>query len=86
MVEITIEELAENPLTYFSRIQVGESFVVLKAGKPIAQINPIQSPSMTLADAIAIVQEKMSAESDPDFENWDDVRDRVAVSNESREF
>jgi hypothetical protein len=35
MVEITIEELAENPLTYFSRIQVGESFVVLKV-TPIA--------------------------------------------------
>ena len=88
MVEITIEELTQDPLTYFSRTQVGESFVVLKAGKPIAQINPIQSPSMTLADAIAIVQEKMSAiELDPDFDdNWDNVRDRTPVSDEPRCF
>jgi hypothetical protein len=32
---------------------------------------------MTLADAIAIVQEQMSAEEpDPDFDHWDEVRDR----------
>jgi antitoxin (DNA-binding transcriptional repressor) of toxin-antitoxin stability system len=88
MVEITIEELAQDPLAYLSRIQVGESFVVLNAGKPIAQITPVQEPSMTLAEVIAIVQEKMSdTELDPDFhDNWDDVRDRTPVPNEPRWF
>jgi antitoxin (DNA-binding transcriptional repressor) of toxin-antitoxin stability system len=41
MVEITIEEIAKDPLTYLHRTHVGESFVVLQAGQPIAQINPI---------------------------------------------
>jgi antitoxin (DNA-binding transcriptional repressor) of toxin-antitoxin stability system len=41
MVEITIEEIAQDPLSYLHRTQVGESFIVLQAGKPIAQINPI---------------------------------------------
>jgi antitoxin (DNA-binding transcriptional repressor) of toxin-antitoxin stability system len=87
MVEITIEEIAQDPLAYFDRTQIGESFVVLKAGKAIAQINPVQANlKMTLANAIAIVQEKMSREElDPDSdEAWDDVRDRTPVSDEPR--
>jgi antitoxin (DNA-binding transcriptional repressor) of toxin-antitoxin stability system len=46
MVEITIEEIAKDPLTYLHRTHIGESFVVLQAGQPIAQINPIL-PSKT---------------------------------------
>jgi antitoxin (DNA-binding transcriptional repressor) of toxin-antitoxin stability system len=46
MVEITIEEIAKDPISYLHRTQVGESFVVLQAGQPIAQINPIL-PSAT---------------------------------------
>jgi antitoxin (DNA-binding transcriptional repressor) of toxin-antitoxin stability system len=87
MMEITIEELTQDPLTYLSRTQVGESFVVLKSGKPIAQINPVQShPKMTLAEAITIIQTKVSAEElDPDFDNnWDNNRDRTPVSDQPR--
>jgi antitoxin (DNA-binding transcriptional repressor) of toxin-antitoxin stability system len=87
MVEITIEEIAQDPLTYLDRTQIGESFVVLKAGKAIAQINPVQAnPKMTLANAIAIVQEKMSIEelnTDSD-EAWDNVRDFTPMSDEPR--
>jgi antitoxin (DNA-binding transcriptional repressor) of toxin-antitoxin stability system len=63
MVEITIEEIAQDPLTYLHRTQIGESFIVMQAGKPIAQINPVQSqPQMTLANAIAILQDKIHTE------------------------
>jgi antitoxin (DNA-binding transcriptional repressor) of toxin-antitoxin stability system len=84
-VEITIEEIAKDPLTYLNRTQVGESFVILKAGQPIAQISPIPPASkMTLAQAIATVQEQMSAdESDTDFDNdWDAVRDHTPIFHE----
>jgi antitoxin (DNA-binding transcriptional repressor) of toxin-antitoxin stability system len=86
-VEITIEEIAKDPLTYLNRTQVGESFVILKAGQPIAQISPIPPTSkMTLAQAIATVQEKMSADaSDTDLDNaWDAVRDCTPVPHEPR--
>jgi antitoxin (DNA-binding transcriptional repressor) of toxin-antitoxin stability system len=85
-VEITIEEIAKDPLTYLNRTQVGESFVILKAGQPIAQISPIPPASkMTLVQAIATVQEQMSAdESDTDFDNdWDAaVRDHTPIFHE----
>jgi antitoxin (DNA-binding transcriptional repressor) of toxin-antitoxin stability system len=92
MVEITIDEITQDPLTYLNRVQVGESFVVLKSGAPIAQINPVQSrPKMTLANAIAlsnpaILQEKIHTEAldiNSD-EIWHDVRDRTPVSDELR--
>jgi antitoxin (DNA-binding transcriptional repressor) of toxin-antitoxin stability system len=70
------------PLAYLSRTQVGESFVILKSGKPIAQISPVQShPKMTLTDAITIVQTKMSEELDSDFDNnWDNNRDQITTN------
>jgi antitoxin (DNA-binding transcriptional repressor) of toxin-antitoxin stability system len=90
MVEITIEEIAKDPLTYLHRTQIGESFIVLQAGQPIAQINPIPTqPKMTLANAIAIIQEKMNAADlnhspDKTWDDWDNVRDRTPVSDEPR--
>jgi antitoxin (DNA-binding transcriptional repressor) of toxin-antitoxin stability system len=87
MVEITIEEIAQDPLTYLHRTQIGESFIVLQAGKPIAQINPVQSqPQMTLANAIAILQDKIHTEAleiNPD-EIWKDVRDHTPAPDQPR--
>jgi hypothetical protein len=52
MVEITIEEIAKDPISYFHRTQVGESFVVLQAGQAIAQINPILSNQTPTPDTV----------------------------------
>lgn len=44
MVQITLEEVSNNLLAYLQRVQAGESFVVVAAGKPIAEIKPLPNP------------------------------------------
>jgi antitoxin (DNA-binding transcriptional repressor) of toxin-antitoxin stability system len=54
MVEISIEEITQNPTLYLDRTEIGESFIILKAGQPIAQINPIVlSPLIPASPAAA---------------------------------
>ena len=40
MVQITVEQISGNLLAYLQRVQAGESFLVISAGKPIAEIKP----------------------------------------------
>jgi antitoxin (DNA-binding transcriptional repressor) of toxin-antitoxin stability system len=49
MVQITLEEVSNNLLAYLQRVQAGESFVVVAAGQPIAEIKPLPDPSQSTA-------------------------------------
>ena len=40
MVQITVEQISGDLLTYLQRAQAGESFLIISAGKPIAEIKP----------------------------------------------
>jgi antitoxin (DNA-binding transcriptional repressor) of toxin-antitoxin stability system len=82
MVNITIEEIAENLSAYLERVQAGEHFLVLQAGTPIAEILP---PRRTgFSEALRQFREKMVTEgvdinSDDLFE---DIRDRTPTPDE----
>jgi antitoxin (DNA-binding transcriptional repressor) of toxin-antitoxin stability system len=41
MTTVSIEEIKLDPAAYLHRAQAGESFVVLEAGRQIAEINPV---------------------------------------------
>lgn len=40
---VSEEEIKQNLLTYLRRVEAGETFVILRAGKPMAEIKPITS-------------------------------------------
>ena len=41
--QVSVEEIEHNLAAYLRRVEAGEAFVVIKAGKPMAEIKP--SPS-----------------------------------------
>jgi antitoxin (DNA-binding transcriptional repressor) of toxin-antitoxin stability system len=43
MMNITIDEIRRDPIKYFDRVEAGETLVIIKADKPIAEIKPIAS-------------------------------------------
>jgi antitoxin (DNA-binding transcriptional repressor) of toxin-antitoxin stability system len=44
MLNVTIEEMQRDPLTYLRRVEAGETLVVMKADKAIAELRPISAP------------------------------------------
>ena len=45
---VTEEEIEQDLLTYLRRVEAGEAFIIVKAGKPIAEIRPVLSASKAL--------------------------------------
>jgi prevent-host-death family protein len=43
MVQVSIDEIKRNLPTYLQRVEDGEEFVIIKAGKPMAEIKPVHS-------------------------------------------
>ncbi|RUT06120.1 hypothetical protein DSM106972_033260 [Dulcicalothrix desertica PCC 7102] len=43
MLSITIDEIQNNPLKYLRQVEEGESFVIMQADKPIAELKPASS-------------------------------------------
>lgn len=60
MVQVTLEEVSNNLLSYLQRVQAGESFVVVAAGQPIAEIKPAQN--LPLAGALSQLHQICKAE------------------------
>lgn len=48
MVQITIDEMTHTPQTYLDLVEAGQTLVILKAGKPIAEVKPIVSNPQAL--------------------------------------
>ena len=42
-MNITIDEIKRDPIKYFDRVEAGETLVIIRADKPIAEIKPIAS-------------------------------------------
>lgn len=47
MLKITVDEIQRDPLKYLHQVEAGESFVIVQADKPIAELKPI-TPSRQL--------------------------------------
>lgn len=45
MSQISIDEMKRDLLGFLHRIEAGETLVIVKAGKPVAEIKPIPSTS-----------------------------------------
>ncbi|MBW4446701.1 MAG: type II toxin-antitoxin system prevent-host-death family antitoxin [Spirirestis rafaelensis WJT71-NPBG6] len=41
MQRVTVEEFQREPLQYLNQVEAGESFVIVQANKPIAELQPI---------------------------------------------
>ncbi len=43
-VRVSVDEIERNLPAYLRRVEAGETFIVVKAGKPMAEIKPPLSP------------------------------------------
>ena len=43
MLNITIDEILRDPLKYLSQVKAGETFVIIQADQPIAELRPLKS-------------------------------------------
>ena len=48
MLNVTIDEIQRDPLKYLRQVEAGETFVILQADKPIAELRPVSSKSKQL--------------------------------------
>jgi prevent-host-death family protein len=48
MVEVSVDEIGRDLAAYLERVQAGETFVITRAGKPVAEITPARPPAAAL--------------------------------------
>ena len=46
--QVSVEEIEQNLAAYLRRVEAGETFVVTKAGKPLAELKPLPAYPATL--------------------------------------
>lgn len=46
--QISMDDMKQDPLTYLQRVEAGETLVIVRAGKPIAEIKPVRSEARGL--------------------------------------
>ncbi len=44
MTQVNIEDLQRDPAKYMQRVEAGESLLIIRAGTPVAELNPIAMP------------------------------------------
>lgn len=40
-IQVNVDEIMQNLLAYLQRVKGGETFVIVEAGKPLAEIRPV---------------------------------------------
>jgi len=48
MSNISLQELAHDPAALLDRVQAGEHIVVIREGRPVAELRPVMSPHSTV--------------------------------------
>ena len=48
MVQVSVEEIQRDLSAYLRRVEAGETVVIVRAGKPVAEVKPIIGPTRTL--------------------------------------
>jgi antitoxin (DNA-binding transcriptional repressor) of toxin-antitoxin stability system len=41
MLNVTIDEIQRDPLKYFQQVEAGETLIIVRSDKPIAELRPI---------------------------------------------
>jgi prevent-host-death family protein len=49
-VEISVEEIAGNLQGYLELVETGQSLIIVKAGKPVAEIKPVPAGALDQQD------------------------------------
>lgn len=44
---ISLQELANDPVSALDRVEAGERIVVVRDGRPVAELRPVRSPRLT---------------------------------------
>ena len=47
-VQVSLDKVAQDLLVYLRRVEAGETFIIVKAGRPMAEIKPVASAPKTL--------------------------------------
>lgn len=48
MPQVSVDEIKRDLLAYLLRVEAGETLVIVKAGKPMAELRPITSTSQSM--------------------------------------
>ncbi len=48
MIQVNADEIKRDFPAYLERVEAGETLIILEAGKPVAEIKPIDSDSTSL--------------------------------------
>lgn len=48
MLNVTVDEIQRDPLKYLCQVEAGETLVIVRADKPIAELRPIPPSSKQL--------------------------------------
>ena len=48
MIQVAVDRIKQDLPAYLQRVEAGETVVIVKAGKPMAEINPVASASKGL--------------------------------------
>ena len=48
LVQVSLEKIAQDLLAYLQRVEAGETLIIVKAGKPMAEIKPVASATKKL--------------------------------------
>ena len=51
MVNVTVDEIQRDPLKYLHQVEAGETLIVVRADRPIAELRPIALHSKPLRPA-----------------------------------
>ncbi|MGE4096146.1 MAG: type II toxin-antitoxin system Phd/YefM family antitoxin [Candidatus Binatia bacterium] len=41
MIQVNLEDIQQDLSTYLQRVEAGETLVILRAGKPVAEVKPV---------------------------------------------
>jgi len=42
-IQVTLDEITHDPQTYLNLVEAGQTLVILKTGKPVAEVKPLVS-------------------------------------------
>lgn len=48
LVQVSLDKIAQDLLAYLQRVEAGETLIIVKAGKPMAEIKPVVSATKML--------------------------------------
>jgi antitoxin (DNA-binding transcriptional repressor) of toxin-antitoxin stability system len=48
MINVTVEEIQQDPLKYIRQVEAGETLIVVEADRPIVELRPIASSTKQL--------------------------------------